>query len=125
MDGREALGVAVVYLEKAREALLARREEELAARGEAIVVEPVEGEDDEDEDMGGDSEDEDGEGGVRGLGGGGGGGAGSVAGGDDGGGGGDDACGGVAHAREPDGGPQGARGAVCARAARGRGRYRA
>ena len=46
VDGREALGVAVVYLEKAREALVAMREEELATQGEAIVVEPVEGEED-------------------------------------------------------------------------------
>lgn len=61
VDGREALGVAVVYLEKAREALLAKHEEELAARGEAIVVEPADGEDgEEDEDMGGDSDDEEG-----------------------------------------------------------------
>ncbi|KJA22837.1 hypothetical protein HYPSUDRAFT_66802 [Hypholoma sublateritium FD-334 SS-4] len=61
VDGREALGVAVVYLEKAREALIAKQEEERAARGEAIVVERADDEDGDDEDMGGDSDEEEGE----------------------------------------------------------------
>ncbi|KAF9482997.1 hypothetical protein BDN70DRAFT_918668 [Pholiota conissans] len=52
LDGREALGVAVVYLEKAREALVAKRDEEARERErdveggqEVIMVESVDGED--------------------------------------------------------------------------------